>query len=253
MTEPANELEAQVAAMELEDYRLNHLLATANAAVTQLKHEVTCWEYGAHRLNQLLATRNSATGRGMVWTEGKDILVCACRKCEGGRRFGTASAAGIWRAFSTGVHDGECVIKKCLKHLCERHGLICTECDRNGWHVAHLSCHIALVDFGDTWRAEYGSMLGGSGVFHEHPMFPRVQAVFEEISGPHTLGENTGWNAVTDAAVCSLFGFPPTEFHGFFTDAEGTDHYALALMREKARLGGGDYLAGGEEKGGQEA
>jgi hypothetical protein len=155
MTEPANELEAQVAAMDLEDYRLNHLLALANAEVTNLKHRNTCWEYGAQRLNQLLATRNSATGLGVVWTEGGENLVCTCHKCLGSRRFGTASAAGIWRAFSTkGGHDGECVIKKCFKHLCERQGLICTECDRKGWHNANQSSHIVLVDHGDTgWQA----------------------------------------------------------------------------------------------------
>ncbi len=80
-TEPVNDLEAEVAAMELEDYRLNHLLAEANAEVIGLKHINTCWEYGSGRLNQLLARRNSATGRGMAWTEGEEILVCTCRKC----------------------------------------------------------------------------------------------------------------------------------------------------------------------------
>jgi hypothetical protein len=86
-------------------------------------------------------------------------------------------------------------------------------------------------------------MLSGRGAFHEHPMFPRMQAVFEAISGPQTAGENSGWNALRDAAVCSLFGFPAREFHGFFTDAEGVDHYMLAVMREKACLCGVDYLA----------
>ncbi len=127
------------------------------------------------------------------------------------------------------------MINKCLRHLRERQGLICTERDRKGWHAAHLSCHIALVDHGDTWRAEYGSMLGGRGAFHERPMLPRVQAVFEE---PQTVGESSGWNAQTGAAVCSRCGFPPREFHGFFTDAEGVDHCALAIMREKAHLCG---------------
>ncbi len=67
------------------------------------------------------------------------------------------------------------VIKKCFKHLCERQGLICAECDRKGWHEASQSCHIVLVDFGGTgWQAQYGSMLGGGAGFQEHPMFPRV-------------------------------------------------------------------------------
>ncbi len=113
--------------------------------------------------------------------------------------------------------------------------------------IASKSCHIALVDFGDTgWRAQYGVLLGGGG-FHEHPMFPSVQAVFEEISGPHTIGAHSGWNAQTDsdAAISAAFGLqvPAREFHGFFTDAEGVDHYMLAVMREKARLCAGDYLA----------
>jgi hypothetical protein len=69
--------------------------------------------------------------------------------------------------------------------------------------------------------------------------------VFEAISGPQTAGENTGWNPRTDAAISSLFGLPAWEFHGFFTDAEGVDNYVLAVMREKARLCGGDYLADG--------
>ncbi len=91
------------------------------------------------------------------------------------------------------------------------------------------------MDFGDTgWRAQYGVLLGGGGGFHEHPMFPRVQAVFEAISWPQTAGENSGWNARTDAAISSVFGLPAREFHGFFTDAEGVDHYMLAVMREKA-------------------
>ncbi len=38
------ELEAEVAAMELEDDRLNHQLALANAEVTKLKHRVALWE-----------------------------------------------------------------------------------------------------------------------------------------------------------------------------------------------------------------
>jgi hypothetical protein len=211
MTEPVNDLQAEVAAMELEDdNRLSHLLAEANAEVATLKHRNALWEYGAARLNQLLAERNSATGRGVVWTEGEENLVCSCRKCAAGRRFGKASAAGIWRAFcaENGGHDGECVIKKCFKHLCERQGLICAECDRKGWHEANKSSHIVLVpvDFGDTgsWNVQYGSLLGGGGGFHEHPLFPRVQAVFEEISGPHTLGANSGWNAQKDAAAGNL-------------------------------------------------
>jgi hypothetical protein len=249
MSEPVNDLQAEVAAMELEDdIRLSQQLAEANAEVDRLKHSNAQWEYGAARLNQLLASRNSATGRGVVWTEGEENLVCTCRKCAAGRRFGKASAAGIWRAFGAeGGHDGECVVKKCLKHLCERQGLICTECDRRGWHVANKSSHIVLVDFGDTgWNVQYGDLLGRGG-FHEHPMFPRVQAVFEEISGPHTIGAHSGWNAQTDAAISSVFGLPAREFHGFFTDAEGVDHYMLAVMREKARLCGGDYLADSEQ------
>lgn len=250
-TEPVNALEADVAAMELEDCSLRTMLAEANAEVAKLKHSNAQWEYGAARLNQLLAERNSATGRGVVWTEGEENLVCTCRKCAAGRRFGKASAAGIWRAFGAeGGHDGECVVKKCLKHLCERQGLICTECDRRGWHEANKSSHIVLVDFGDTgWNVQYGDLLWRGG-FHEHPMFPRVQAVFEELSGPHTVGAHSGWNAQTDAAISSVFGLPAREFHGFFTDAAGVDHYMLAVMREKARLCGGDYLADGEQTAG---
>jgi hypothetical protein len=125
-TEPVNELQAEVAAMELEDdNRLSQQLAEANAEVTSLKHWDALWEYGAARLNQILAERNSVTGRGVVWTEDKEFLVCSCRKCAAGRRFGKASAAEIWRAFGEGgAHDGECVVKKCFKHLCERQGLI---------------------------------------------------------------------------------------------------------------------------------
>ena len=237
-------LEADVAAMELEDCSLRTMLAEANEEVARLKHSNALWEYGAARLNQLLAERNSATGRGVVWTEGEENLVCTCRKCAAGRRFGSASAAGIWRAFGAeGGHDGQCVIKKCFKHLCERQGLICAECDRKGWHEARKSCHIVLVDFGDDgWRAQYGALLVGGRGFHEHPMLPRVQAVFEAISGP-AVGEYSGWAGLTDAAISAAFGLPAREFHGFFTDAEGVDHYMLAVMREKARLCGGDYLA----------
>ena len=186
----------------------------------------------------------------MVWTEGEENLVCTCRKCAAGRRFGSASAAGIWRAFGAeGGHDGECVIKKCFKHLCERQGLICGECDRKGWHVASKLCHIVLVDFGDDgWLAQYGALLAGGRGFHEHPMLPRVQMVFHEIRT--AVGEYSGGNAQTNAAISSAFGLPAREFHGFFTDAEGVDHYMLAVMREKARLCAGDYLAGGEQTAG---
>ncbi len=70
------------------------------------------WEYGEYRLNQMLATRNSAVTRRDG--EGRDILVCTCRKCLGSRRFGTRERRwhpeGVWH----GVRDGECVVKKCL-------------------------------------------------------------------------------------------------------------------------------------------
>ncbi len=245
-------MQAEVAAMELgDDNSLSHLLALANEEVAKLKHSNALWEYGAARLNRLLADRNSATGRGVVWTEGEENLVCTCHKCASGRRFGGASAAGIWRAFGEGGgHDGECVVKKCFKHLCERQGLICSECDRRGWHEASKSCHIVLVDFGDDrWRAQYGALLAGGRGFHEHPMLPRVQAVFEAIYDT-SVGEYSGWAGLTDAAISSVFGLPAREFHGFFTDAEGVDHYMLAVMREMARLCGGDYLAGGEQTAG---
>jgi hypothetical protein len=101
------------------------------------------------------------------------------------------------------------------------------ECDTKGWPVTYLSCHIALIDSGDAWRAEYGSI----------PCFPVCK--FEEISGSHTCPANSGWNVQTEAAICSLFGFAPTEPHGFFTAAEGTDYYALAILREKDSFGCG--------------
>jgi hypothetical protein len=251
-TEAVNDLQAEVAAMELEDdHSLSQQLALANEEVAKLKHYNALWEYGAARLNRLLADRNSATGRGVVWTDGEENLVCTCHKCASGRRFGSANAAGIWRAFGDGGgHNGECVVKKCFKHLCELQGLICTECDRKGWHEANKSCHIALVDFGDIgWNVQYGSLLGGRVCgcwFHECPMFPRVQAVFEAICNT-SVGEYSGWAGLADAAISEVFGLPAREFHRFFTDAEGVDHYMLAVMREKARLCAGDYLAGSEE------
>ncbi len=249
-------MQAEVAAMELEDdIRLSQQLAEANAEVTRLKRSNAEWEYGAARLNQILAECNSVRlGGGVVWTEGEEFLVCTCRKCAAGRRFGQASAAGIWRAFGEGGgHGGECVIKKCFKHLCERQGLICAECDRKGWHEASKSCHIVLVDFGDIgWRAQYGVLLGGvrgGWRFQDHPMLPRVQMVFHEIRTK--IGEYSGWeNSQMNVAILAAFGLPARELHGFFTDAEGVDHYMLAVMREKARLCGGDYLAGGEQTAG---
>ncbi len=71
-------------------------------------------------------------------------------------------------------------------------------------------------------------------------MYIRVQAVFYSISGPHTRSESERWNLQTEAAICSLFGIEPTDPHGFFTDATGTDYQALERLREKARLAAGD-------------
>jgi hypothetical protein len=224
MTESVNMLEAQVAAMEFEDYRLNRQLAESMAEVAALEDRIAWEDYGSDRLNKKLATRNSVEG-------SQDILVCNCRKCLVARRFGTASAAGIWRAFSTGGHDGECIVKRCLKHQCEKAGLICMECDAKAWGVGYGQCHIALVDSGDAWHVRYGSLLT-RGSFFGHPMYPHVQSVFDSISGPHIRKESDGWNLQTESAICSMFGIQPTDPHGFFVDATGIDYVAEAIKRE---------------------
>lgn len=59
------------------------------------------------------------------------------------RQFGIASPAGIYRALgeASGGHEGECIVKKCLKYQCEKVGLVCILVGLAFWPVARGNRH----------------------------------------------------------------------------------------------------------------
>jgi len=165
-----------------------------NKEISSLKAELAWEHFGPRELNHLLCEKN---------TTGVEII-CTCEACLISKRFSECDLEILNDTFKLKDNEEprECVLKKCLKHHCERLDLVCLEVevdasdadeeedeeeeedenDEEALFSTTKKCHIFINNHaeGMYWTLGYGNMLSPDNM-HENPDLTRVQILLSLI------------------------------------------------------------------------